>query len=167
MIRLCAIIDHPRLEYAQAIKELIVSVCVAQAIRHMLRIVSPKYSGACTRVELDEMTEEQLHLAIMINYVFARVTPEYKIQVAKVLQSKKLICSMTGDRVNDAPSLKAANMGIAIALEGTDVVYKASEMILADNIFTIIIYTVCKVVPHRITCVKCYWLILLLTMLRV
>ena len=63
---------------------------------------------------------------------------------------------MTGDGIKNTPSLKAANIDIAMDLEGTDVAYEASEIILANNIFIIIVYTVRKVIPHRITYVKCY-----------
>ena len=110
----------------------------------MLRIISSKYLGACTGVKLDEMTEEQLRLAVMTNNVFAMTTLENKIQIIKALQSKGQICSITGNRVNNAPALKAANMDVAMGLEGTDIAYEASETILANNNFAIIIYAVCK-----------------------
>jgi len=153
MIGLCAIMDPPRPECVQAIKDAHgagVRVAMitgdhkdtAQAIGRMLGIVSPKYPGACTGVELDEMTEEQLRLAVMTNNVFARATPENKIQIVKALQAEGQICSMTGDGVNDAPALKAANMGVAMGLEGTDVAREASEMILADDNFATIVHAV-------------------------
>merc|ERR1712151_517108 len=153
MIGLCAIMDPPRPECVQAIADAHgagVRVAMitgdhkdtAQAIGRMLGIVSPKYPGAVTGVELDEMTEEQLRLAVMTNNVFARATPENKIQIVKALQAEGQICSMTGDGVNDAPALKAANMGVAMGLEGTDVAREASEMILADDNFATIVYAV-------------------------
>jgi len=114
----------------------------AQTIGRMLGIVSPEYPGAVTGVELDEMTEDQLRLAVMTNNVFARATPENKIQIVKALQSEGQICSMTGDRINDAPALKTANMGVAMGLEVTDVAREASEMILEDDNFATIVYAV-------------------------
>ena len=121
----------------------------AQAIDSMLGIVSPKYTGAITGVELDDMPEGQLRHAVMTNNVFARATPENKIQIAKALQSEGQICSVTGDGVNDAPALKASNMGVAMGLEGTDVTRETSEMILADDNFATI---VCASVVGEYTC---------------
>ena len=121
----------------------------AQAIGRMLGIISPKYIGATTGVELDDMHEGQLHHAVMTNNFFARATPENKIQIAKALQSEGQICSVTSDGGNDAPTLKAANMGVAMGLEGTDVTREASEMILVDDNFATI---VCASVVGEHTC---------------
>merc|ERR1712157_252115 len=114
----------------------------AQAIGSMLGIVSAKYPNAVTGVELDEMTEQELRSAVMNNNVFARASPQNKIRIVKALQAEGQICSMTGDGVNDAPALKAANMGVAMGKEGTDVAREASEMILADDNFATIVYAV-------------------------
>ena len=153
MIGLCAIMDPPRPECVQAIAdahgagvrvEMITGdhKDTAQAIGSMLGLVSPKYPGAVTGVELDDMSEEELRTAVMKYNVFARATPENKIQIVKALQAEGQICSMTGDGVNDAPALKAANMGVAMGLEGTDVAREASEMILAGDNFATIVYAV-------------------------
>ena len=150
MIGLCAIMDPPRPECVQAIADAAgagVRVAMitgdhkdtAQAIGRMLGIVSPKYPGAITGVELDDMPEGQLRHAVMTNNVFARAIPENKIQIAKALQSEVQICSVTGDGVNDAPEMKASNMGVAMDLEGTDATREASEMILVDDDFATIV----------------------------
>jgi magnesium-transporting ATPase (P-type) len=153
LVGLCAIMDPPRPECVQAIKEAHgagVRVAMitgdhkdtATAIGHMLGIVDEKYSEAVTGSELDNMTDDQLKEAVMKYNVFARASPENKIMIVKALQAVGQVCSMTGDGVNDAPALKAANMGVAMGIEGTDVAREAAEMILADDNFATIVTAV-------------------------
>jgi magnesium-transporting ATPase (P-type) len=85
------------------------------------------------------MNEEELRQAVMKYNIFARASPQNKIQIVKALQAEGHICSMTGDGVNDAPALKAADIGVAIGREGTDVAREASEMILVDDNFATIV----------------------------
>jgi len=153
MVGLCAIMDPPRPECTSAISEAIsagVRVAMitgdhkdtATAIGHMLGIVDEQYSEAVTGPELDAMDDEQIKNAVMTHNVFARASPQNKIRIVKALQSQGQVCSMTGDGVNDAPALKAADMGVAMGKEGTDVAREASEMILADDNFATIVVAV-------------------------
>lgn len=153
IVGLCAIMDPPRPECVDAIKEakgagIRVAMITgdhkdtATAIGHMLGIVDEKYSSAITGPELDEMSDEEMKKAVMVYNVFARASPQNKIRIVKALQAEGQICSMTGDGVNDAPALKAADMGVAMGLEGTDVAREASEMILADDNFATIVTAV-------------------------
>ena len=153
MIGLCAIIDPPRPECVDAIKiahSAGVRVAMitgdhkdtATAIGQMLGLVDEKYSEAVTGPEMDEMNDDQLKEAVMTHNVFARASPSNKIRIVKALQAQGQISSMTGDGVNDAPALKAADMGVAMGLEGTDVAREASEMILADDNFATIVTAV-------------------------
>lgn len=150
MVGLCAIMDPPRPECVQAITEakgagIRVAMITgdhkdtATAIGLMLGIVDLKYNGAITGPELDQMDDAEIREAVMTFNVFARASPQNKIRIVKALQAQKQICSMTGDGVNDAPALKAADMGVAMGLEGTDVAREASDMILADDNFATIV----------------------------
>jgi len=153
MIGLCAIIDPPRPECVDAIKlahgaGVRVAMITgdhkdtATAIGQMLGLVDETYSEAVTGPEMDEMSDEQVKEAVMTHNVFARASPSNKITIVKALQAQGQISSMTGDGVNDAPALKAADMGVAMGLEGTDVAREASEMILADDNFATIVTAV-------------------------
>ena len=93
--------------------------------------ISQSISGA----EIDEMDPEEFRKNVLNYRVFARVSPENKVQIVQALQSHGKICSMTGDGVNDAPSLKAADIGVAMGIGGTEVAKDAAEMILVDDNF--------------------------------
>ena len=85
--------------------------------------------------EIDEMDEELFRKNIMNYRVFARVSPEHKVRIVDAFQSHEKIVSMTGDGVNDAPSLKTANIGVAMGIGGTEVAKDAADMILVDDNF--------------------------------
>lgn len=153
MIGLCAIMDPPRPECVDAITESHtagVRVCMitgdhkdtALAIGCMLGLVDREHTEAITGPELDALSDEEMKDAAQKYNVFARASPQNKIRIVKALQAQGEISGMTGDGVNDAPALKAANMGVGMGLEGTDVAREASQMILADDNFATIIVAV-------------------------
>jgi len=153
IVGLCAIMDPPRPECVQAISEAhTAGVRVAMitgdhkdtalAIGGMLGLVDKEHSQAITGPEMDNLSEDELKVAAQKYNVFARASPQNKIKIVKALQSEGEISGMTGDGVNDAPALKAADMGVAMGKEGTDVAREAAEMILADDNFATIVRAV-------------------------
>ncbi|WP_234110980.1 cation-translocating P-type ATPase [Chryseobacterium sp. R2A-55] len=94
--------------------------------------------------ELDETGEDQLRASIGNYRIFARVSPEHKVKIIRALKAGGNIVSMTGDGVNDAPSLNAADIGVVMGITGTDVAKSAADMILTDDNFS----TIVKAVEH-------------------
>ncbi len=92
-----------------------------------------------TGSELEQMSEDELCKRISNVNIFARVVPEQKLKIVNALKKNKEIVAMTGDGVNDAPALKAANIGIAMGEKGTDVAREASSLVLMDDNFSSIV----------------------------
>lgn len=93
--------------------------------------------SAITGSDLDNMTDEDIHLALQNTHVFARVLPKQKLRLARLLQNRGETVAMTGDGINDAPALKRANIGVAVG-SGTEVAKESSDLVLLDDSFSTI-----------------------------
>jgi Ca2+-transporting ATPase len=142
-------IDPPRKEVYDAIEKCkkanikIIMVTgdhkiTARAIGEELGIVDPG-DRIIDGAELDEITPEELEDQIENIRIFARVSPSHKVDIVEALKKKNHIVAMTGDGINDAPSLKKADIGVAMGVVGTDVSKESSDMILADDNFATIV----------------------------
>ncbi|MBU9740358.1 cation-translocating P-type ATPase [Enterococcus faecium] len=149
LIGLIGMIDPPRLESKGAIKRakkagiktvMITGdhVVTASAIAKELGILNDP-SEALSGSELHQLSDEELDARVKALSVYARVTPEDKIRIVKSWQRTGAVVAMTGDGVNDAPALKASNVGCAMGITGTDVAQSAADMILTDDNFATIV----------------------------
>lgn len=144
-VGLVAMIDPARPEAKPAVREFktagITTVMITGDHKDTAFAIA-KDLGICESIDqcmmgadIDKLTPEQLQEVCKTTRVFARVSPENKVQIVKAFQANGNICAMTGDGVNDAPSLKAADIGIAMGITGTDVAKGAADMVLTDDNF--------------------------------
>ena len=149
LIGLIGMIDPPRPESKGAIKRakkagiktvMITGdhVVTASAIAKELGILNDP-SEALSGSELHQLSDEELDARVKALSVYARVTPEDKIRIVKSWQRTGAVVAMTGDGVNDAPALKASNVGCAMGITGTDVAKSAADIILTDDNFATIV----------------------------
>ncbi|WP_162988382.1 calcium-translocating P-type ATPase, SERCA-type [Brevibacillus laterosporus] len=114
----------------------------AEAIGRQIGLMPGGNSHVLEGATIDEMTEEELMQTVEKVYVYARVSPEHKLRIVKALQNCGHIVAMTGDGVNDAPAIKASDIGIAMGITGTDVTKEAASLVLRDDNFTTIVSAV-------------------------
>ncbi|MDR0930499.1 MAG: cation-translocating P-type ATPase [Clostridiales bacterium] len=147
-IGLVGMIDPPREEAKDAVKlfkdagvrTVMITgdhIDTAFAIAKQLGIATTK-EECLEGAKIDTMTDEEFAQKVDSLRVFARVSPEHKVKIVQALQAKGYIVSMTGDGVNDAPSLKTADIGVAMGITGTDVAKSAADMVLTDDNFATI-----------------------------
>jgi len=144
LLGLIGLLDPPRSEAIEAVRE-----CHAGRIRVTMITGDHKITAAAiakmlgigdgrtaiTGAEIEEMDTATLQEQVRDVDVFARASPEHKLRLVKAIQANKQIVAMTGDGVNDAPSLKKADVGVAMGIKGTEVTKEAAEMVLADDNF--------------------------------
>lgn len=143
--------DPIRPEVPQAIKEcneaginvIMITGDYPATAKSIANQIGLKHDGnVLTGSELQSMSDNELNERIKHTNIFARIIPEQKLQIIKALKANGEIVAMTGDGVNDAPALKAADIGVAMGLKGTDVAREASSLVLLDDNFASIVHAI-------------------------
>jgi Ca2+-transporting ATPase len=149
---LCALADPPRKEIFDAVKK-----CRKAGMRPIMITgdfkdtafavakkvgIAQSENDVLSGEEIDELSDEEFAVAVEKTCVFARVSPAHKVKIVEVLQKNGHIVAMTGDGVNDAPSLKKADIGIGMGKSGTDVVKDVADIIITDDNFATIVVAV-------------------------
>jgi Ca2+-transporting ATPase len=151
-VGLVGMIDPPRPEVAPALVKAsragIRTIMItgdfpntARAIAETIGLLKPNHqvlSGA----ELDNLTDDELKQQVEYTDVFARVSPEHKLRIVEALREDGEVVAMTGDGVNDSPSIKRANIGVAMGITGTDVAKESADMVLTDDNYASIVSAV-------------------------
>ncbi len=151
MLGLFGLIDPPREEAVKAVESCAKAgirvkmitgdhAATARAIAQQINLVNAE--DVLTGQDLEMLSMDQLRQSVQEVDVYARVNPEHKLLLVKLLQEQGLIVAMTGDGVNDAPALKCADIGTAMGYNGTEVAKEAAEMVLVDDNFASITYAV-------------------------
>lgn len=151
LLGICGMIDPPREGVAESVKQCrqagITPIMItgdhpltALAIGRQIGIT--EHTQVVVGTQMDTLDDRDLFQRTMESRIFARVTPQHKNRIVKVLQKRGHVVAMTGDGVNDAPAIKAADIGISMGITGTEVTKEASSMILADDDFSTIVNSV-------------------------
>lgn len=151
LLGVVGIIDPPREEAIEAVRQcheagirvkMITGDHVATASAIAMQMGITDSTNALTGAQLEQMSDSELQSAVLDVDVFARASPEHKLRIVAALQAQQHVVAMTGDGVNDAPSLKRADVGTAMGVKGTEAAKEASEMVLADDNFASIAHAV-------------------------
>jgi Ca2+-transporting ATPase len=151
-VGLVGMIDPPRPEVAPALEKAtragIRTIMItgdfpntARAIAHTIGLLKPNHQ-VLSATELDTIDDEQLKKQVKYTDVFARVSPEHKLRIVNALRDNDEVVAMTGDGVNDSPSIKRANIGVAMGITGTDVAKESADMVLTDDNYASIVSAV-------------------------